>query len=132
MSIRSELKPYSVITNGNMGAPTVTSSPTIVQKLSLLSYSYSWSGTAPVGTVSIQVSNDYSIDATGNVSNAGTWTTISFTNAAGTVATTQAVSGTTGNTVIDKIVTGAYAIRTVYTATSGTGSLQAVICGKVH
>ncbi len=129
MSIRPELRPFNVITSGNM-AGNLTSLVTIIQKLSMLSYSYSWAGTDPVGTVAVQVSNDYSIDAQGNVVNSGTWTPIFFLDSAGAIVSSFAVTGATGNGQVD-IQTGAYAIRTVYTATSGTGSLQAVINGKV-
>lgn len=129
MSIRPELKPFSVITNGNM-AGSLTSLVTIIQKLSMLSYSYSWAGTDPSGAISVQVSNDYAIDAQGNVSNAGTWNTIYFVDNTGSVVTSFAVSGATGNGQVD-IQTGAYAIRTLYTFVSGVGTLQAVINGKV-
>lgn len=130
MSIRPEIKPYSVITNGNM-AGSLTSSVTIIQKISMLSYGYSWSGSSPVGTVSVQVSNDYSIDAQGRVSNTGTWSTIAFRDSTGAAVTSLPVTGATGSTFIDVTQTGAYAVRTLYTFTSGTGTLQAVINGKV-
>ncbi len=129
MSIRPELKPFSVIANGSM-AGNLTSLVTIIQKLSMVSYSYSWAGTTPVGAVSVQVSNDYSIDAQGAVSNAGTWNTIFFIDSTGTLVSSFAVTGNTGSGQVD-VQTGAYAIRTLYAATSGTGTLQAVINGKV-
>lgn len=130
MSIRSELRPYQVITSGNL-AGTITSSVTVIQKLSLISYTYNWSdGSSPVGTLKVQVSNDYSIDAQGAVANAGNWSDVSFLDGTGTVKSI-ALSGTTGSANIQLPLCGAYAIRTVYTATSGTGTLQAWICGKV-
>lgn len=129
MSIRPEVKPYAVIANGDMSG-SLTSSPTIVQKISMLSYAYSWTGTAPVGAISVQVSNDYSIDAQGNTANAGTWNTITF-QSGGSSVSSVAISGNTGNGFIDLAQTGAYAIRTVYTRTSGTGTLQCTINGKV-
>lgn len=95
----------------------------------MMSYGYSWSGTSPVGTIKIQVSNDYSIDAGGAVSNAGTWSTIDLVYG-GVVVSSIPVSGNTGNGLID-IETGAYAIRSVYTFTSGVGTLQAKITCKV-
>lgn len=131
MSFRPELKPYQVITSGSM-AGDITSLVTLIPKLSLVSYTVSWSGTAPVGTLSMQISNDYSLDSTGAVQNTGNWSALSFYNR-GTAAqvTTIAVSGATG---ADNLVTGlcgAYAIRLIYTRTSGTGTLQAYVCGKV-
>lgn len=83
-----------------------------------------------MGTVSVQVSNDYALDAKGDVANSGTWNTIFFIDTAGSVATSFAVSGNTGNGQVD-IQTGAYAIRTLYTRASGTGTLQVTVSGKV-
>ncbi len=130
VAIRPEIRPYKVITNGSMIAGGLTSLVTIIQKISMVSYAFSWAGTSPVGTVSVQVSNDYAVDAQGNVQVSGTWNTLSFL-AAGSYVTTLAVTGTTGNTYIDIPQTSAYAIRAIYTFTSGTGSLQATINGKV-
>lgn len=129
MSTREKLRPYSVITSGNI-AGSLTSSPTVIQGISMLSYSYSWTGSTPVGAISIQVSNDYALNPDGSVQNAGTWNTITFT-LSGSSVTSAPVSGNTGNGFIDIDQSGAYAIRTVYTRTSGTGTLQAIICGKV-
>lgn len=91
----------------------------------MVSYSVSWAGTAPVGAMSVQVSNDYSQNADGTVRNAGTWTTL-------TLSAATPVSGATGNGFIDIDQIAAFAIRLVYTRTSGTGLMQAIINGKVH
>ncbi len=130
MSSRSNLRPQSVITNGSMSAASVTSAVTVLQSLTVGTYSYSWAGTAPIGNIAVQISNDYSILANGVVNNAGTWTTVYVTLNGSTVVNAIPVSGNTGNGVVEWS-TGAYAIRTVYTKTSGTGTLQAVINGKV-
>lgn len=90
----------------------------------MMSYAYSWTGTSPVGVISVQVSDDYSVNSDGSVNNPGTWNTL-------TLSVTPTVTGNTGNGYIDIDQLGAYAIRTVYTATSGTGTLQAVYKGKV-
>lgn len=129
MSIRSELRPYQVIVSGALAA-NITSAVTIIQKLSLIAYTYSWTGSSPVGTLSIQISNDYAIDSQGNVSNAGNWAAVSFTTGTG-VAASVALSGASGTANINLPLLGAYAVRTVYTASSGSGTLQAYICGKV-
>jgi hypothetical protein len=129
MSTRSTLRPYSVITNGAMTG-NITSAVTILQSIVGCSYSLSWSGTSPVGTASVQVSNDYSLNPNGTVDNTGTWTTIEL-NVAGTPATTIAISGNTGTAFIDIDTIMAYAIRLQFTYTSGTGTLNALINGKV-
>lgn len=123
MSSRPQAGPFSVITNGDMSG-NITSKPTIIQKLSMIGYDISWTGTAPVGTMSVQVSNTYSENADGTVRNAGNWTTL-------TLSSPTPVSGATGNGFIDVDATGAYAMRLVYTRTSGTGTMNATITAKV-
>ena len=130
MSTRTALRPQVVINAGSMSA-NITSTPTILQSLSMVSYSVAWTGTAPVGTLSVQVSNDYSLNAAGQVENAGTWTTIVM-SVNGTPSSTVSVSGNTGNAFLDIGQTAAYAVRVIYTAGSGTGSLTAVVAGKVQ
>lgn len=129
MSSRPQFNPYSVITNGSM-AGNLTSTPTIIQKLSMISYAFSWAGTAPVGTVSVQVSNDYELNPAGAVENAGTWNTLTVSYN-GSSVTTIPVTGNSGSGLVDVVATGAYAIRAIYTAGSGTGVLQCVVAGKV-
>lgn len=120
MSTRTRLAPEQVITNGAM-VGNLTSSVTILGSLSRPSYSLSWSGSTPVGVAALQVSNDYSLLPNGVVNNAGSWTTVS----------SASVSGNTGTGFFDA-QTGAYATRLIYTAISGTGSLQAFVAGKVN
>lgn len=90
----------------------------------MISYALSWAGTSPVGAASVQVSNDYSVNTAGIVVNAGTWTTL-------TLSAPTTISGNTGNGFIDVDATAAYAMRLIYTATSGTGTLQVVANAKV-
>lgn len=130
MSTRSNLKPHQVIEDGDMSAASITSQVTVLQTLTIGSYTYSWSGSTPVGTIAIQASNDYKLSSTGEVLNAGTWTTLYFTLDGASVVNSAPVSGNTGTGLIE-FSTGAYAIRTVYTKGSGTGTLQAYIAGKV-
>lgn len=130
MAFRPQIGPLPVILNGDMSSASLTSLPTIIQKISMLSYSYSWVGSSPVGSVSIQVSNDYSLDSNGKTLNTGTWNTITF-QSAGSAVTSIAVSGNADNGGIDVFQTGFYAIRTVYARVSGTGTLQALLNGKV-
>jgi hypothetical protein len=112
-------------------AANITSLPTILSNLSLPSYSVSWTGTTPVGTLQVQVSDDYSLNPNGTVNNPGTWATMPLIlNSA--IVTTIPVSGNTGNGVIDiNGSTSAQAMRLVYTAASGTGTLTALVKAKV-
>lgn len=130
MSARPQILAYPVILAGDMSLTSVTSLVTVIPKISLVSYSYSWSGSSPVGTITIQVSNDYSLTATGAVNNAGTWTSIYFEQG-GSLVNSISVSGDTGTAYADMGLISAYAIRTVYTKGSGTGTLQSYVNGKV-
>ena len=122
MSSRPILAPYSAITDGDMSADII-SSVSIIQMISFISYTLVWTGT-PTGTFSVEVSNDYKRSSAGVVLNAGTW--VPLTLSAATVA-----SGAAGSGFIDIDGVAAYAIRLKYTATSGAGTLNAVVNGKV-
>lgn len=129
MSDRPLIRQYAAITNGDMSG-NITGKPSIIQKLSMMSYSFSWSGTSPVGSVSIQVSNDYSENANGSVANAGTWNTLPLTYNGNSV-TVVPVTGNSGNGFIDIDSQGGYAMRPIYMFTSGVGTLQSVLEAKV-
>lgn len=130
MSSRPQFNPYPVI-NAQSMATNITSTPTIIQKLSMPAYSYSWTGSTPVGTVSIEVSNDYAQNADGSVKTAGTWTPIYFQLNGAANVNSAPITGNTGTGFIDVPINGAYAIRTVYHAASGTGTITAIISAKV-
>ena len=123
MSTRPVLKPFQVITDGSM-AGSLTSDVTIIDNKSIVGYDISWSGTSPIGTMSVEVSNSYSQNADGSVRNSGNWTTLTLTS-------TPSVSGNTGHGFIDLDITSAYAIRLVYTRVSGVGTMQAYVTAKV-
>lgn len=122
MSSRPQLNPHQVIINGDMSA-SITSEPTIIQKLSFVSYSVVFTGT-PTGTFSVEVSNDYKVNGEGVEINPGNWTAVTLTGS-------PVASGSASNGFIDLDGISAYAVRLVYTRTSGSGTLNAVICGKV-
>ena len=131
MSNRPQIKKFPVIVNGDMSQATITGTPTIIQDLTMIGYSFSWSGSTPVGTLQVQVSNDYALSAQGtSVANAGTWTTLTL-NYQGSAVQTIPVTGNTGTAFIDIDATGAYAMQVVYTKASGTGTLQGIVNAKV-
>jgi hypothetical protein len=137
MSSRPHFSPYIVYPNANaqpantnsMAANFITE-PTIIQKLSQISYSVVWTGTAPVGTISVQGSNDFSISPSGAVINPGTWNNL-ILSYGGSNTTAIPISGNSGNGIIDLASTGLYAIRLTYTATSGTGTATVIVNAKV-
>lgn len=124
MASRPLLKPFPVITNGDMSA-LLTSSVTILDNVSMLSYAVTWSGTGTTGICSVQVSNDYRQGPTGTVLNAGTWNTLPL-------SITPTISTNTGNGFIDIDANAGYAFRFVYTPSAGTGSMNVIVTGKVQ
>lgn len=129
MSTRTALRPHTVLAAGDMSLASVTSEATVMQGLSMISYDVSWTGTSPVGTLALQVSNTFTVASSGGAGAAGTWTTAP-TDVNGAYATTIAISGNTGNGFIDVTLQAGYAARLVYTKGSGTGTLTATVCGK--
>lgn len=126
MSTRFNFKPYVVIDAEAMSG-SLTSTPTILDSCSRFSYSIIWSGgSTPVGTVSIQGSNDYALNPDGTVKNAGTWTTMTFSLAGAPVASAP-ISGNSGSGIIDVWETSVYAVRLIYTRASGNGTMTAII-----
>jgi hypothetical protein len=123
MSQRPKITPHAVITNGDMTL-SLTSAISIINEISMFSYALTWSGASPVGTINVQVSNDYRTNAAGGVVNAGTWNNLQLSNPC-------TVTGNTGTGFIDIDQLGAYAVRVTYTPASGTGSLNCVVSGKV-
>lgn len=130
MSTRTNLPPQAVITAGDMSAVSITSQVTILRSLSKFSYEVSWTGTSPIGTLALQVSNTYSLNADGTAGNAGVWMSVPLDVASAEVSTIP-ISGNTGNGFIDVTVQAGYAVRLLYTKTSGVGTLNATINGKV-
>lgn len=127
MASRPILSPYPVVMNGNASS-NITSTVTVIQNLSQVSYDVSFTG-APSGTLSVQVSNTYSQNAAGQVSNPGNWTNLPLagsTVVSGSIPITAASNG-----FIDIDEVGAYAMRLVFIATGGSGSMNAVVSGKV-
>lgn len=113
-----------------MSATSTASSVTVLQGLSMINYALSWSGTSPVGTIALEFSNDFALNAEGAVANSGTWN-IAPIDVSGAIAVSAAISGNTGNGMIDVTLAGAYAARLLYTKGSGTGSLTIIVTGKV-
>lgn len=124
MSLRPRILQEQVITNGDMSG-SIPSLITILGGCSIGSYQFIWAGSTPVGTIQIEVSNDYTIYPNGTVNNVGHWNPIYFSlNGGATAVNSIPVSGNTGMGYIswaDK----PFAIKAIYTPGSGTGTLQA-------
>jgi len=129
MSQRPRIPAYPVIIDGDMST-NLTSIVTIIQSLTMISYQLDWTGTSPVGNVSVEVSNNYSIDGQGNTLNAGTWDALPL-EVSGALVTQIPISGNTGQGFIDITLNAAYAIRLIYAKTSGVGTLNVIENAKV-
>ncbi len=86
-----------------------------------MSFQATWSGTSPVGTLDVQVSNDHQENG-GVVVNAGNWTSI--------YTAPQAVTGNTGTLFLNIAAISAAFIRCVYAPTSGVGTLDVYFNGR--
>ena len=112
---------------GDTGKSSITGMATNMEGLTDVSYQFSWnaSPTASVGTISIQLSNNY--DPNDSVP-AAVWTTMSadqFYN-----LTNVQPAGTASNTVIQINDLCTRWVRPVYTQTSGTSTLLAYVMAK--
>lgn len=125
MSDRPYIKPQPVITNVSMAA-SITSAVTILAQKTGAGYDIAWTG-APVGSFSVQISNTVVLNGDGSISSAspGTWTSVTLSGAVNP-------SGSADNGFINLAGLEAYAVRLVYTRSSGTGVLNATICSKVQ
>lgn len=111
MGRKSILKPHQLVIDGDMSGD-ITSEATSVQNLDIVKYFVVWTGT-PTGEFIVQQSMDK-----------GTWYDLDF-------LTTIDVSGAAGNHNIHLIDFSMEYSRIKYVRTSGTGTLQAFIEGKV-
>ena|SRR5271165_5817897 len=103
-------------------ASTINSVALSMQNQDNAYFSLIWTGT-PTGTFNVQISNDHQQDGNGNVQVAGTWATV-------TLNTPITATGSANNAGI--IVNGIAApwIRINYTASSGSGTLDAYFSAK--
>ena len=105
-----------------MASATLTSSVVEIRNQDNVGIQLSWTGT-PVGTFAVQISINHAQDASGNVTVAGDWVTL-------TLSPSIAAAGTPDSAIIDLNQMSASYIRVVYTRTSGTGTLNAYITAK--
>lgn len=119
---KDNLEPFQNIINASMTSDVI-SPVTGVKWLDNLSVQLSWTG-APVGSFTIEVSLDYLPGTGGTVLNPGTWTALS-------IVPTPAALGSADTAFIDLNNIPAPWIRVHYIFTSGTGTLNGYISGKM-
>lgn len=115
---KNALKPWRAILNGDMSGNLVSSEPTNIMFMDNVSIEFDFTGT-PTGTFFVDVSNTY--DPILNPT--PTWITLSL-------SPTPVATGTSGVIGIDYNQSGFQWMRVRYTATSGTGTLNAYIAVK--
>jgi hypothetical protein len=121
---KSNLKRFKTITSGDMSG-SLTSAITAIEFMDNIGYQISFSG-APVGNFQVQVSMDYDQDINGNVIHAGEWIAIPLSNGSIDVPTSL------GSPIyIDLNQLTAPWIKLVYTRTSGSGTCNTFISGKM-
>jgi hypothetical protein len=123
MSRKNTLLNFQTITNGDMSLSSLTSAVTNIQRADNIGLQFNFTG-SPVGTFQVQVSIDYAQDMEGNVTNPGNWIPVQLQSS-------PVASGSAGQIYIDLTQLSAPWIRTVYTKTSGTGTLNAFISTKM-
>lgn len=102
----------------DLGSASVNSNVSNVLNQDNIGIVTTWTGTSPVGTLNIQVSNDYNPD-NGN----GNWVTLDFGSAI-------AISGNTGSLNITINQLPYTYLRAQYSKVSGTGTLNCSITTK--
>lgn len=108
-------------------ATSITSPPTNINRLPGLAYQVVWTG-SPVGTFTVQVSNDYVEGPQREVLNAGNWDDLPTSSFSGTY---PVPAGSPGHGMLDIVGTEVAWIRLVYNSTSGTGNLTVIPSAKV-
>lgn len=112
MSRKSVIRGYKVITDGDMSG-NLTSDITNVTNLDNVGYLVEWSGTSPVGVITVETQSGPS-----------GWCALDF-------GTAISVSGNTGCAVININQIPFENVRLNYIVTSGTGTLNVTLSSKV-
>jgi len=123
-SRKNTLLSYKTVVAGDMSG-NITSPVTNIQFLDNVGIQFNFSG-SPVGYFQVQVSIDYAQDMLGNITNAGNWTPLFFTQ-----LSSSNIPTSSGSPIyLDLSELSAPWIRSVYTATSGSGTLNSFITAK--
>lgn len=109
-----------LISNASM-ATSITSNPQYIQFQDNIGIQLNWTGT-PTGTFSVQVSTDHIMQGL-LVINPGNWITLPLNPAI-------TASGSPDVAYVDLNQLSAFYVRVIYTASSGTGTLNCYIAAK--
>lgn len=120
-SSKNVLRTWHALTDVSM-ATNVTSGGTNIQFLDNISIQLNFTGT-PTGTFDIQVSNDFEQDSQGAIVHVGNWISLPLNP-------TPSAAGSADQIIIDVNQVSQPWMRMVYTAASGTGTLNMYISAK--
>lgn len=123
---KSNLESFQLLASVSMSA-SVTSSATNILYLDNVGLQHNWSG-APVGQFTVQMSADYEQDTQGRVVKIGNWITLLQSDGTNFKINTGSASG---QAYMDMNQLSAPWIRSVYTASSGTGLMSSFITAKM-
>lgn len=115
------LNPIQVVTSGDMSS-SITSTPVEVKYQDNIGVQLHWTGT-PTGSFAFEVSMNYSKDINGNVVNTGNWVVLP-------VSPSISAAGSADDAYVDLNQISARYVRVVYTAASGSGTLDVFVNAK--
>lgn len=127
---KNNIKQFQSVVAGAMSG-NITSAVTDIQFLDDIGLQLNYSG-SPTGTFSVQVSADHSEDFNGNVLVAGQWIplTLSYWNGTSSITATSIPTSVGSPIYLDLALLSAPYIRVVYTAGSGSGTLNVFLTAK--
>lgn len=116
------LKPVLILNSVSMGA-NITSGAVEVKNQDNIGVQLHWTTSDGVGTFSVQISSDHFEDTEGNIVVAGNWVTLPLS---------PAITAASANddAYIDLNQMSAMYMRVIYTRTSGTGTVSAIVVAK--
>jgi hypothetical protein len=120
MARKSVLEPYKIIDSISLGA-NYTSGVTSIKNLDNIWIELEWSGTAPSGTITVEVASEYPKESNQYTQ----FKALDF----GSPIVISGASGT--HTININQAPMASVLRLKYAYTSGTGTINAYISGKV-
>ena len=115
------LEPFKFISAHAMNA-SFTSDPQEIKLQDNIGIQLDWTGT-PTGTWAFQISADFKKDINGNILNAGHWISLPLSPAI-------VAAGAADDAYVDFNQLSAAYIRVVYTAVSGSGTVNGYIVAK--
>lgn len=121
---RKNTVPYRVAHLQSL-ASAFNSAPTLIRYLDNISYQINVNTSNSIGTFSVQVSDDYTVDEIGNITNAGQWAALTLSGGS------PFANGANDTIVISLNQLPYNAVRVAYSpGTPGTGTCEIYVLAK--